>query len=142
MPTSTEINKSITRHILQDLQANRWLQDKRVQKVVQLLAQIGLATLILMIFIGGTEPVAVGLFPPPLDKIVHSLVYGLMLLLAILSFPNTRKFILFIAIVMVGALDEIHQIYLPGRSAGLDDLSADILGCIMISWILKYSYKK
>jgi len=113
-----------------------------VQRVVQLLAQISLTALILMIFIGGTEPVAVGLFPPPLDKIVHSLVYGLMLLLAILSFPNTRKLILFIAIVMVGMLDEIHQIYLPGRSAGLDDLSADILGCIIISLILKYSYKK
>ena len=127
---------------MQNLQANRLLQDKRVQKVVQLLAQISLTALILMIFIGGTEPVAVGLFPPPLDKIVHSLVYGLMLLLAILSFPNTRKLILFIAIVMVGVLDEIHQIYLPGRSAGLDDLSADILGCIIISLVLKYSYKK
>lgn len=142
MPTNHEINKSILRHILQNLQANRLLQDKRMQKAVQLLAQISLAALILMIFVGGTEPVANGLFPPPLDKVVHSLVYGLMLLLAILSFPNTSKPILFILTVIIGTLDEIHQIYLPGRSAGLDDLLADIFGCILISLILKYLDKK
>ena len=123
MPTNHEINKFIHRHILHNLQANRLLQNKRVQKAVQLLAQLSLATLILMIFVGGTEPVAIGLFPPPLDKIVHSLVYGLMLLLAILAFPNTRKPILFISTIMVGTLDEIHQIYLSGRSAGLAPLN-------------------
>lgn len=142
MPTSHEINKSIPSHILQNLKAHHLLQNKHVQKAVQLLAQLSLAALILMIFVGGTEPVAIELFPPPLDKIVHSLVYGLMLLLAILAFPNTRKPILFISTIMVGTLDEIHQIYLPGRSAGLDDLSADIFGCILISLILKYLDKK
>ena len=37
MPTNHEINKFIHRHILHNLQANRLLQNKRVQKAVQLL---------------------------------------------------------------------------------------------------------
>lgn len=119
------------------------LQDARVQKAVQILCFISLSALIFMIFVGGTKPVAVGLFPPPLDKIVHSLAYGLMLLLARLAYPKTALPILFLAIVMIGTLDEIHQIYLPGRSAGLDDLAADTAGCLIICVILKLlSYRK
>lgn len=90
-----------------------------------------------MIFIGGAEPAAVGLFPPPLDKVVHTLAYGLMLMLAVLSFPNIRQPVLFGLVIMVGVMDEIHQVYLPGRFAGLDDLMADILGCCLALLIFK-----
>jgi VanZ family protein len=115
--------------------------NKRIAKAVQFFARLSLLSLILLIFIGGSAPSAAGLFPPPIDKIIHTLVYGLMLLLAILSLPNIRWPILFGGVVTVGILDEIHQIWLPGRFAGIDDLFADILGCILMSLILNYAVR-
>jgi len=96
--------------------------------LTRLLGSIALITLIGAIFIGGTSPGAGSLFPPPWDKLVHTLTYGIMFLCAKASFPNTKLSIIFLLIVVIGATDEIHQIYIPGRSAGIDDFIADILG--------------
>jgi VanZ family protein len=32
------------------------------------------------------------------------------------------------AALLIGVLDEWHQVFLPGRQAGLDDLAADVVG--------------
>ena len=43
--------------------------------------------------------------------------------------------------LLVGAADEIHQHFLPGRVAGLDDWLADAvgagLGLILVKWFRK-----
>lgn len=105
---------------------------------MQILALVGLSTLIYLIFVWGSKPIAVGLFRPPMDKVAHALVYGLMLLLANAAFPKASRLILFIIIVLVGVLDEIHQIGLRGRVSDLKDLAADIFGCGVMSLFLHY----
>jgi VanZ family protein len=83
------------------------------------------------LFIGGAQPIAVGLVPPPWDKLVHALVFAV--LAAAIGYASGSRgrgmlAIAFFGAVAVGALDEWHQVYLPGRSAGLDDLAADAFG--------------
>jgi len=95
--------------------------------------------LILMIFVGGSQPGAGSLFPPPWDKAVHFVTFGFMLALASIGFPNTRLVHLLVMVVIIGVADEVHQIYLPGRVAGLDDLVSDFAGGLVtmlaIAWI-------
>ncbi|HSI38085.1 MAG TPA: VanZ family protein [Methylotenera sp.] len=103
----------------------------------QTLARFSLVTLILMIFIVGAQPIAVNLFMPPLDKVVHSLTYGLILLLAYFAFPKIKLIYLCLVVLSLGALDEIHQLYLIGRSPGLDDLLADFIGILIAYSLIK-----
>ena len=101
------------------------------------MARLCLAILIIALFVGGSQPIAVDLFAPPWDKIVHSLVYGGMLILARIAFPKTYLFMLFLLVVGIGVLDEVHQLYVAGRHPGLDDLLADTIGAFVAYVILK-----
>ncbi len=101
---------------------------------------IGLAVLVgllIGIFWGGAKPVAVGLFPSPYDKLVHFMVYGVIAwsLWVLMNVKSATRTL--VAASLIGMLDEIHQIYLPGRSAGLDDLIMDVVGAAMVTLYLK-----
>jgi hypothetical protein len=113
--------------------SGRWLQ-RTLQVTVVVLA----AGLPLGLFIGGAQPVAVGLVPAPWDKLAHAAVFA-VLACAIGYASGLRGWrmllVAFGAAVAVGALDEWHQMYLPGRSAGLDDLAADAVGAAVGAWI-------
>ena len=106
------------------------------------LSRVSLSTLIFMIFVVGAQPIAVNLFIPPLDKVVHSLTYGLILLLAYFAFPKIKLIYLFLVVLALGALDEIHQRYLIGRSSGLDDLLADFIGILIAYFLIKVIDKR
>lgn len=83
------------------------------------------------LFIGGAQPVAVGLVPTPWDKLAHAFVFAVLTVSIGLASGLKgwrRLWLSFLIAVVVGALDEWHQMYLPGRSAGLDDLAADAIG--------------
>lgn len=83
------------------------------------------------LFIGGAQPVAVGLVPPPWDKLVHALVFGVLAVAIGYASGLCGRVMLAVAFcgaMAVGAIDEWHQVYLPGRSAGWDDLAADAVG--------------
>lgn len=86
------------------------------------------------LFIGGAQPVAVGLVPAPWDKLVHAVVFAVLAMAMgfVSGLRGWRMLLLsFLGAVVVGALDEWHQMYLPGRSAGLDDLAADAVGAAL-----------
>ncbi len=80
------------------------------------------------VFIGGEAPGAGSLFPAPWDKLVHLLVFGSIGVLAALSAPMLPVAAIPPIVAAIGALDEFHQAFLPGRHAGLDDWLADIIG--------------
>lgn len=99
--------------------------------MVAVLLTVGL---LLGIFMGGAQPMAVGLVPAPWDKLVHAAVFAV--LAGAIGFASGlygwRMLLLsFWGAVLVGALDEWHQMYLPGRSAGLDDLASDAAGAAL-----------
>ncbi len=104
---------------------------------IQWAARLCLALVIIALFVGGSQPYAGSLFTPPWDKVVHCIVYGGMLVLAKLAFPYTSLWKLFLAIVLIGILDEVHQMYVPGRKPGLDDLLADTLGIAVAAIAVK-----
>lgn len=50
-----------------------------------------------------------------------------------------RISLLSVMIIAIGGTDEIHQIFVPGRHPGLDDLAADAIGCLpallLVFWL-------
>jgi VanZ family protein len=87
-----------------------------------------LVLLVTAIFIGGEQPGAGSLFPPPWDKVVHITAYGIIAILAGMAYPNRPLALILLLTVCIGGSDEIHQIFIPGRHAGFDDLTADLVG--------------
>lgn len=97
--------------------------------------QFALACLILLlaaIFIGGEQPGAGNLFPPPWDKAVHIMAFGIIALLAGLACPATPLALILLLVLCIGGADEIHQMFIAGRHAGFDDLTADLVGGLIV----------
>lgn len=90
------------------------------------------------IFWVGAKPIAVGLFTEPIDKIAHSATFSLIAVLLWLSFLRGRPVIVIALVGVIGAADEIHQIYLPGRTASWEDFAADLLAAVVITSLLEY----
>jgi VanZ family protein len=95
------------------------------------------------------------LTPPELgfkfqDKLYHFLEYGIFSVLLFFSLLNSpkdflRKNVLLISL-FIGAsfaiLDEIHQRFIPGRSADILDFAADFLGVALIQLVFWVYYSK
>ena len=62
------------------------------------------------------------------DKAVHATVYGGMAFLLWIGFAGRRAWLIWAAVALVGALDETHQMFVPGRDPDLHDFYADGLG--------------
>ena len=74
------------------------------------------------------------------DKLVHALEFGLfgMLLFRAVRFPPLCQspFRLALALgIPFAATDEIHQLFVPGRSCDILDFLADCAGIILFAWI-------
>ena len=74
------------------------------------------------------------------DKLVHGLEFGLfgMLLFRAFRFPPLCQspFRLALAVgIPFAASDEIHQLFVPGRSCDIFDFLVDCLGLIFFAWI-------
>ena len=83
------------------------------------------------LFILGTQPIAVGLFSPPWDKLAHIGTFALIGCAAGVASGSqgwTRVAYCVAGALALGVADELHQVYLPGRSASWDDLLADAVG--------------
>ena len=102
-----------------------------LQHRMRMLAVLLAIAIVLALLIGGAQPVAVGLVPSPWDKLAHAAVFGV--LAGTIGLASGRRggrvlVLAFAGALLVGVLDEWHQVFLPGRSAGLDDLLADAVG--------------
>ncbi|WP_022667722.1 VanZ family protein [Desulfospira joergensenii] len=82
------------------------------------------------------------LFPHD-DKVMHLAAYALMALLAARWIPREKKGLPLSRIKILALLfasfyglsDEIHQAFVPSRSASVMDWAADILGALLGVWI-------
>ncbi|MGB2832639.1 MAG: VanZ family protein [Methylotenera sp.] len=98
---------------------------------LRFLAGCGFFLMLALLFIGGHQPASGHLFTPPWDKVVHFLFYGVLTILAAIAFAKLPLPLLGLLIIAIGSADEIHQLFVPGRQAGLDDLAADAIGCLL-----------
>ena len=64
--------------------------------------------------------------PPPWDKVAHFLEFGGLAFLVARASGNVRT--AFVVAALWGALDEVHQSFVPGREAGVPDWIADLVG--------------
>lgn len=106
----------------------------RLQRGLRLFAALTAIGLPMGLFVGGAQPVAVGLIPVPWDKLAHAGVFAV--LAAAMGYASGwRGWPMLLTgfgyAIGIGALDEWHQMHLPGRSAGLDDLVADAAGAAL-----------
>ena len=97
------------------------------KRSMQLGGLIVVAVLFLLFGFGSTSASA-NLVVPPWDKVVHFAVFsvfaiGLRIWLADLRWP----WILLLA-AGIGVVDELHQLFVPGRYAEIDDALADAFG--------------
>lgn len=91
-----------------------------------------------LLFIESSQPPAeiIGRVPG-LDKLAHFLAFSILgLLVCALSFKLSAKpaipfFSLpLIVVVFSGIIEESYQLFIPGRTASLPDLLADIIGAV------------
>lgn len=86
------------------------------------------------LLVGGAQPVAVGLVPAPWDKLAHASVFAV--LAAAIGYASGLRGMPMALLALggasvIGMADEWHQVFLPGRSAGWDDLAADFAGALL-----------
>jgi exopolysaccharide biosynthesis WecB/TagA/CpsF family protein len=96
------------------------------------------------LFVGGAQPVAVGLFTPPWDLLAHAGVFTVIgMMSGLASGARGWRLLVFCVLgaLMVGAMDEWHQLRLPGRSADWSDLAADAMGGLLGSCLLGLAYR-
>ena len=81
------------------------------------------------------------------DKLIHIGVYGFLAVLCYISIIHISKSNIFSAKPFIwaflitsiyGASDEIHQYFVPNRSAEVLDWAADVIGAIIVVLIIKY----
>lgn len=82
-------------------------------------------TLVVMLFWGGNQPFAVGLFPVPYDKVAHSLYFGALSMMLWFGTGGRWPVLIVVAVSAIGGLDELHQGTLPGRVADIYDFLFD-----------------
>ena len=104
------------------------------QRSIRILATLAVVMSAAVLYVGGAQPVAVGLFPAPWDKLAHLLTFAVIGIGAGLAggMRGWRMALCCLAgTLLVGGMDEIHQIFLPGRSASWADLAADAAGGLL-----------
>ncbi|SEO14824.1 VanZ like family protein [Nitrosospira multiformis] len=97
------------------------------------------------LFAGGAHPAAVNLIPSPWDKLVHAVIFALLTwaIGAASGITGWRRLgLAFLGAVLIGLLDEWHQMYLPGRKAGWDDLAADVTGSLIGIALLEAGWRR
>lgn len=96
-------------------------------KALQTVSLLAAAFIVSMLFWGGSQPVAVGLFPAPYDKLAHFVTFAALSLVLWIGVEGKWPVLVFMLVVAIGGLDELRQFYLPGRQAGWDDFLVDAL---------------
>jgi VanZ family protein len=105
----------------------------------------------LLIFVSSSIP---SLVPPiqkdaPVDKLIHAAVFFVFAWLLYRGLSNQRRFSLlrqqaklFTVIIGIGygVFDEVHQLFVRGRSTEFLDVAADaagVIGFVLIAWLLE-----
>ena len=83
------------------------------------------AVIVFQLLYLGAQPFAAGLIPVPWDKLAHLAVFGAIAALLWVGTAGRIPLLTVAAVMVIGAIDELRQIGLPGRSADLLDFLVD-----------------
>jgi len=107
-----------------------------IAPIWRLLSIVSVILFVLLLFILGSQPIAVGLFPAPWDKLAHLIVFSIIAGLLWISSDGLWPLSVIVLVVAIGAMDEWHQAGLPGRSADFADLMIDAIAAITVVCLL------
>jgi hypothetical protein len=85
----------------------------------------------------GSKPFAVGLIPPPWDKLAHFVLFSVLTLLLWIGTGGKRPISIVAIVTVLGVFDEIHQAFLPGRTADPGDLLTDFCAAVITVMVLR-----
>lgn len=114
----------------------------REHKIIRLTFLTAALLLVGGLFWIGAMPIAVGLFPEPLDKVAHFATFSMIACLLWLSLFRGQPILIIIIASAIGAADEIHQRFLPGRSSSFDDWATDFFAALVITTLLEYARRR
>ena len=84
-----------------------------------------------LLFLAADKADQIPLLPELPDKLVHFCYFGVMALLLVHGLGRRRAWWLPLVLVpLVGAFDEWHQLYVPGRDGSVYDWVADAAGTV------------
>jgi VanZ family protein len=83
------------------------------------------AAILFELFYPGARPAAASLIVEPWDKLAHFVVYSALAGLLWAATGRRMAFAVVVVAVLTGALDELHQAGVPGRTADTMDFLAD-----------------
>jgi hypothetical protein len=83
-----------------------------------------------------------GIIPSPWDLLAHLSFYGVIGILIAAGLRGLPFWLPFLLTCAVGAADEIYQSFLPGRVAGLDDFTVDVLAAALATWLVYRSLRR
>ena len=114
----------------------------RLFRVLARWSPVLLASAVIFLLSSRSDIPDLGYHFPHRDKVAHVGIYGFWGFLFCASarrqwpgIPRIRGILLAaLAGLVYGASDEIHQIFVPRRSADLADLGADVLGAFLGGW--------
>ena len=81
-----------------------------------------------LVFLAADKASQIPLLPELPDKLVHFCYFGVMALLLAHGVGRRRLWLPLLLVPLVGALDEWHQLYVPGRDASVWDWATDLVG--------------
>jgi hypothetical protein len=94
------------------------------------------AVMILSLFYFGAQPVAVGMFMEPWDKLAHLITFAVLATLLWMGTAGRWPLMIVCLVALVGGLDEWHQAYLPGRHGDIGDFLSDAIATAMTVFLL------
>jgi len=95
---------------------------------VRIAGLVAVLVLIANLFVLGAQPFAVGLIPPPWDKLAHAALFALLGALLMIAAAGRHTWLALAALAAVALADELAQADLPGRVVSVADLMADVVG--------------
>lgn len=92
--------------------------------------QLGAFVFVAALFDLGARPGAGTLVADPWDKVAHFAAFAVLAALVWLGDGGRRPLLVLVVAVVLGGLDELRQISLPGRTAAWGDFLTDALGAL------------
>ncbi len=110
---------------------------------LRLLGWLGAAAWCGLIFWLSSTPDAGGVFgflPSGSDKALHGGAF--MILAGLLTLATGRPLLSAALALGYGVSDEVHQLFVPGRTADIADLFADAVGAAIGAWLVGYLVRR
>lgn len=101
---------------------NKWIQGGCIAAAFFMAATL---------FIGAHEIGRLNTVPHLFHKVEHFFYYGAMALLFARGLGPRWFWMALLVVPLIGALDEWHQLYIPGRNGSVYDWLADVFGTVV-----------